>query len=145
MPLKPDQVREFYRLLRARGETAGSLAAALGLTNHTYVSRLVNGHGRRISGPGTHGAWWPRLRALLTAEEIKLIGGEAVGDRREAIGSKTRKMRRVAPVVSEPVYTFPTVRAAVAALPKARESISARAVDPTVGAFIHWKQQRRTA
>lgn len=148
--IKPDSVLEFYRLLHRRGETTGTLAAALGLTNHTYVSRLVNGHGRRRGS-----VWWPRLRELLTAEEQKLIGGEAVGDRREAIGSESDVP--AVPVVAE--YAYPTVRAAVAALAPAPAAPGPRPeayrlppeafclprpADPAVSAFINWRQ-RRTA
>lgn len=87
--IKPEAVTRFYRRLRERGETASSLARQLGLTNHSYVSRLVNGHGRRRGS-----AWWPRLRALLTEDELALI---APAER----------------------LHYPTLRAAVAALPDA--------------------------
>lgn len=65
---KSQNLREFYRRLRARGETLQTLAAAIGLQRHSYVSRLVHGHGRRRDG-----IWWPRLKARLTPEERTLI------------------------------------------------------------------------
>lgn len=121
--LKPNPIAGFYRLLHARGETAGTLARALGLTNHTYVSRLITGHGRRRDG-----VWWPRLRALLTAEELALI-------------APTERC------------VYPTLRAAIEALPSEPKSepqyvAPARPVDPAVSAFVHWRlnqAQRRSA
>lgn len=110
MPLKPAHIAQFYRRLGARGETATSLAAQLGLQQHTYVSRLVYGHGRRRDG-----VWWPKLKALLTVEELALID-------------------------PPPQFAYPTLRDAVAALARAE---SARPVDLTAAAFLHWKQQHR--
>lgn len=135
MPLKPSHIAQFYRLLRARGETARTLAAKLGLQQHTYISRLIYGHGRKR---GT-GSAWPKLRALLTPEELALIAPEerlAYPSLRDAINA----------LPSAPVRQPQKrpCRAKTETLPPVPRSVpqSRHATNPAAAAFIQWRQQK---
>jgi DNA transposition AAA+ family ATPase len=63
--LKPPQLTDFYRSLDRRGVTTDSLAKELNISRPT-LCRIFNG-GRRRN-------WqWEKVKALLTAEEVKLL------------------------------------------------------------------------
>ena len=65
MGIKPTSLHEFYRSLRARGETTDLLAEKIGRSGGA-VRRVIVGLRRRAP-------WWKRFEALLTERERELL------------------------------------------------------------------------
>jgi hypothetical protein len=63
--LKPVEMSEFHRRLRARGMSINALADAVA-RDHSTVSRVLNGARRR-------GPIWRRLEQLLMPAELALL------------------------------------------------------------------------
>lgn len=148
--IKPQNIAEFYRSLRERGATLQSLAGQIGLQRHSYVSRLVNGHGRRRDG-----VWWPKLKALLTPDELTLIDrynyptvaaavaalpGQGIAqEETEVTEGKTGKHAKPPSALSSP----PSVLSVAAAF-SLRKSPSCKKSE-TAAAFHAWRNQRKSA
>jgi hypothetical protein len=134
--LKDPRMTQFYRALHARGETLSTLAAKLGLQTHSYVARLVGGRSR-------NGAWWPRLVALLTEDERRLIDPLAYESVRAAVAAlpalEVSEPHQQHVSAGDPVGCAVGSRGATAPT----EDTSARAVDPAVSAFINWRHQHK--
>ena len=62
---RPIEMGHFYRRLHERGLDTTALAVAVGRTRAT-VTRVLNGSRRR-------GPVWAKIRALLTADELRLL------------------------------------------------------------------------
>lgn len=132
--LKDPHLAQAYRLLHARGESTTTLAAKA-FTSRAHVSQVLNGQQRR-------GRSWERIKAHLTPEEIALL--EQVPQVRPP-----RRPPSMTPVaLASRRYRARKARSSASAgtaVDGQTENISTRPANPTAGAFIHWKQQQRTA